>query len=131
MSFKLSAQTKVYFKRIFGRGSEDKLDLLWDEYYLCLMVGFSNTILGKEDTNDKEITKSFLQAYRDQRFEIIASLIAAEIERIGIFEKGDIESLMTTVLDHASPTGLSLDGHRLMNRYVAGGFELIKDLGFV
>ncbi len=127
MTFRLSNQAKSYFKNIFGKGSDDKLDILWDEYYICLMIGFSEVKIGDEASADSEITKTFPQAYKDQRYEIMASLIASEIDRRGISKVKDIENLMLSILDHNSSTELSSEGHRLMNRYVAGGFEIIKE----
>ncbi len=128
MSFRLSQEAREYFKRIDDRSKSGTFRLLWDKYYLCLMAGLRRGKLGKEPPTEQEFVDYFIDEYKDQRSEIVSLFIAVEIARRGIPpEEPEIRKLMLELLDPDSPTGLTDEGHRFMNEYAAGGFEIIRE----
>ena len=128
MSFRLSEEAREYFRKIDDHSKSGTFRVLWDKYYLSLMVGLARAKLGKETPRDQEFVTYFIDEYRDQRNEIISLFIAIEIGRRGIpAEEPEIRKLMLELLDAESPTGLTEEGHRLMNKYAEGGFEIIRD----
>ncbi len=128
MSFRLSQEARAYFKPIDDRSSSGSFRSIWDKYYLCLMVGLQKSRLGKDTAQEQEFIGYFIDDYRDQRFEIVALFITAEINRRGLpSEEHAIRKLMLELLDPGSPTGLTEEGHRLLNKYAEGGFEIIRE----
>jgi hypothetical protein len=129
MTFRLSGEARQYFKKIEENSTTGKFETLWDKYYLCLMVGYLNTQLGKETPKSDEFVDSFIHDYSTQRFQIIAMLIISELNRQGIknMDKKSVKKIMLDLVDHNSNTCLSDEGHKLMNRYAEGGFELIYE----
>ena len=129
MTFRLSKDARQYFLKIEERSTTGKFDTLWDKYYLCLMAGFSRIKLGKETSASDEIMPTFIQDYSPQRYQIISLLIATEIKRLGIQndDKENIKQLMLSLLDHTTITNLNDEGHKIMNRYTEGGFEIIRE----
>ncbi len=128
MSFRLSQTARDYFRRIDDNSTTGKFETLWDKYYLCLVSGLVHRRLGQETGTDAEFITSFIAQYFDQRFEIIAAFVAAEMARKDIpVEEKEIRRLMVDLLNPNSPTYLTDEGHRLMNRYAEGGFEVIRD----
>lgn len=129
MTFRLSKAARAYFRTIDERSSTGKFKTLWDKYYFCLMAGLTRNRLGDDLLGDTEFETSFIIDYKDQRHQIIASLISAEICRqsIPLDDKDALQKLMLDLLDHTSVTGLSTYGQGIMNRYADGGFHLVRE----
>jgi len=129
MSFRLSRRARAYFTQIDDHSKTGTFDSVWDKYYLCLMVGFKERKLGEEPPQEDIFINEFIQDYRDQRFQIISGLVLAEAKRQGIPLDDEIKlrDLMLELLDHLSVTALTDDGHKLMNRYAEGGFQIIQE----
>ena len=129
MSFRLSEKARNYFRRIDEKSTSGKFDTMWDKYYLCLMAGFTEVELGDEISQEYEFIDRFIQDYYEQRLQIVAALVDAEIRRRGIsLEDSEmILKIMNDLVEPSSPTCLSDEGHRLMNRYAEGGFNVISE----
>lgn len=128
MGFRLSDEAREYFRSIDQHSSTGKFNTTWDQYYLCFMAGVIERRLGEPPEADPFIEK-FTVDYRDQRYELLASLVSAEIDRKGLpwEDKDGIRDLMMHLLDSSTPTNLSDDGLEMMNRYAEGGFSLIRE----
>lgn len=128
MAFSLSKAAKEYFKKIDDASKTGKFESMWDYYYLCLMAGFKDGRLG-DDPNVEEFYKEFHSSYDSSKYQIMASLVSAEIRRQGIInaDAEEIRKLMLNLLDKDATTKISKDGLKLMNRYADRGFKLITE----
>lgn len=148
MAFRLSDKCRNFFQYIYDKENKDgtKLRLLFDEYYLCLMVGLSS---GTYEENSEpelsgmdgqqgagsgvagsEITDTYPEDYIQSRDYIAGLLIATERKRRGIPESDSaaLEKLMTRYLNPESRTRLSPEGERRLNQYAAQGLEILMDV---
>lgn len=130
MGFQLPKESRDYFKHLFRRTDNGaRFDILFDQYYFCLMVGLDRKNLASENEleNDKFIER-YPSDYQNQADVIAGLLISAELRRKSI-EAGDrssIEKEMLRLLDHQSPTRLSEEGMKALNQYAASGFKAIQ-----
>jgi len=129
MGFVLSDEAREYFRELEKYSSMGGLDSVWDQYYLCLMVGLENRKLSSEEPSGEEFIDKFIDDYYEQRYEILGSLITAEIERKGIpwGEKERIRKEMLTLLDSSTSHNLTETGQEMMNRYAQGGFQILRE----
>lgn len=129
MSFRLSHTASQYFSKLDRSSKSGKFPFKWDKYYLCFMAGAMRGELGDEPPGTDEFEKEFIMVYRPNKMQIVASLIAAELERQGIDSsvETEVSQVMNQVLDPESNTSLSTAGHTLMNRYAQGGFEILSE----
>lgn len=133
MAFKITSKCRSFFQYIYDKENKDgtKLKLLFDEYYLCLMVGLASEMY---DENPKlessEITDVYPGDYVQSRDYIAGLLIATERKRRGIPESdsGALEKLMTRYLDSESRTRLSQEGVDRLNQYAARGIDIMMDV---
>lgn len=148
MAFRLSKKCRDFFQYIYDKENKDgtKLRLLFDEYYLCLMVGLASGTYeenaqlelpesSREDAagpevTSSEITDSYPEDYIQSRDFIAGLLIATERKRRGIPESDSaaLEKLMTRYLNPESRTRISPDGEKRLNQYAAQGLEILMDV---
>lgn len=131
MAFQLPKESRDYFKYLLKRSDGgSRFDTLFDEYYLCLMVGLDRKTLGKpDDLEADKFIERYPSDYQSQADIIAGLLISAELHRKAI-EKNDrssIEKEMLRLLDHQSPTRLSEEGLSTLNLYAGAGFRLIRE----
>lgn len=132
MAFKITSKCRAFFQYIYDKENKDgtKLRMLFDGYYMCLMVGLASEMY---DENPKlessEITDSYPGDYIQSRDFIAGLLIATERKRRGIPESdsGALEKLMTRYLDPESRTRLSPEGEDRLNQYAARGIDIMMD----
>lgn len=131
MSFFFPKGARGYFKLIdtlpTGR---PKFGLMFDKFYLCLIVGLDARELGLEDElEDDRFIEGYPNEYQNQAELIAGLLIDAEMDRrrISSEDRVSIERLMIDLLDPQSGTRLSAEGLKLLNRYAAHGFSMIRD----
>jgi len=133
VSFRLSNDARDFFEDIESGSSTGGFDSMWDKYYFAAMVGIKAR--DRVPTDEKPTTEPFvdtvIEDYADQKFEIYAALIMAEIERQHIpkDEEDEIRELMLSILDSTDPTRLSDDGKKLLNCYAEQGYKIIRDSG--
>jgi hypothetical protein len=130
MGFQLPKESREYFKHLFKRSDGGaRLDILFDQYYFCLMVGLHKKTLGTEaELEGDKFIERYPTDYQDQADVIAGLLINAELYRKGI-EKDDrasIEQEMLRLLDNQSASRLSEEGMRLLNLYGVAGFKEIR-----
>ena len=133
MAFRLSDDARDYFDDIERNSSTGKFESMWDKYYFALMVGLKAR--DRVPTNDEPSVEPFvatiIEDYEEQKFEIFAALIMAEIERqfIPKDEEDEIRELMLSILDSTDPTRLSAKGKQLLNCYAERGYKILQDAG--
>lgn len=121
-------------QRLFAdvaRQSNARRDLiLFDAYWACLCVG----LLAREHASNEELESDrFLTAYPEDYEpygEYIAGLLVeAELAAMHTetFTEAELEHAIAELLKVSAPTRLSPKGLGLLNRYAAGGFQIIKD----
>lgn len=128
MGFRLSTEARHYFRGIEEKSQSGTFASLWDRYYLCLMAGLTMRKLGDEPS-EGPFVEEFIRDYQDSRYEILAALVAAELERKGVplDDEDRIRGQMLALLNSKPGTHLTEEGMTLMNRYAQGGFESIRD----
>lgn len=131
MSFMAPRGLDLYFKGI-GHAKSDgtQFGLLFDKYYICLLVGLDQRRIGQPaDVSSEEIIRGYPQDYGGQKDILAGLLIDAELDRqgIGADDRESIQQVMLRLLDHSSPSGLSVDGEQVLNRYAAGGLAVLRD----
>jgi hypothetical protein len=133
MSFKLSSEARDYFDTIEKKSSTGKFDTMWDKYYLSAMVGIkANDRVKTDNEPDAEpFVDNVIEDYAEQKYEIYAALIYAEIERQSIPKRAEseIRELMIEILDSNDATRLSDYGKILLNCYAEQGFQILQNNG--
>ena len=131
MKFRLHPDVDQYFHRMKNKPDEWKK---WHTYYLCLMVGFDETMLSNRKLTTKdEFLEKFIEEFRTEQPKIIACLIYAELKRQGnIQNNSDIDTramkdTMLTLLDHRNENRLKDEAIDLMNKYADHGFLTIEN----
>ncbi len=131
MSFRLSSSARDYFDKIEKNSSTGEFGSMWDKYYLAAMVGIKarDRVRTDEEPTDEPFVDSVISDYDDQKYEIYAALIMAEIERQNIpkREETEIRHLMLEILDSTDPTRLSSYGKTLLNCYAEQGHKLLEN----
>jgi hypothetical protein len=104
---------------------DKSLELLFDNYYLCLMIGFAS-LRNDALVSGEELTRRFPTSYLPASRLIIGLLLIAETEKLGkkLTNKGDVEFLVNQYLDPSDAGGnLNDAGFDRLNRYANGGFN--------
>ena len=130
MPFRLPKKCRTYFDPLTGKDRKDKLELLFDGYYLSALVGMAQIkIDGKPDLEASELVDEYPTSYRDSRDYIAALLITTEAKRkpVNMENASDLEQLMTELVDSHSKTRLSLEGENRLNQYASRGINVILD----
>lgn len=136
MVFRLSDSAAAHFSKMDTRVGSSKIDFLkFDMYYACLMIGLLRQSIVQEPDTASELGETFLPSdvgypgpFRNAADLIAGLLIEAELKRknIGYTDRAEIESQTTSLLEPNSPVRLSDRGIRLLNRYAARGFEILR-----
>ncbi|MDS0223463.1 hypothetical protein NDI54_19160 [Haloarcula sp. S1AR25-5A] len=131
MSFRLSSSARDYFDKIEQNSSTGDFDSMWDKYYLAAMVGIKarDRIRTDDEPTDEPFVDSVISDYDDQKYEIYAALIMAEIERQNIPKRAETEirHLMLEILDSTDPTRLTSHGKTLLNCYAERGYRILEN----
>lgn len=129
MPFKLPKKCRSFFSDITGK-DDSKLNILFDGYYLSLLVGLAQAkIDASADLEASELVDEYPINYQDSRDYIAALLIATEAKRIpvDVTNANELEQLMTILVDSQSKTRLSKEGEDRLNQYAARGIEVIVE----
>ncbi|HEX8233345.1 MAG TPA: hypothetical protein VF559_08380 [Caulobacteraceae bacterium] len=139
MSFILPAGLRTFFGfdergRPFSRSSQPRREaapkfIMFDAYYCCLLLGLDTSQLGEaEGLEDAPFLNGYPENYKSQAELLAGLLVEAELRRleIGQDHRDDIEREMVRLLDLVSPTRLSDDGDKLLNRYAVTGFQRLQ-----
>ena len=129
MSFKLPRECRSYFSRFIGSGTKGKLETLFDEYYICLMLGFARGRTDEEpDLEPSEFYRSFPADYKESGYFVSALLIATEViyNEVNVSDEGELENLITKIIDPQAESKLSDYGIDLLNIYASVGMDIIK-----
>jgi hypothetical protein len=130
MPFRLPNNCRRYFEPLTDKNRKDKLEILFDSYYLCMMVGMYQVKLdSKPDLENTELVDEYPEKYKDSCDFIAALLIATEVKRrpVNIKNADELEKLMKDLLESHSKTRLSTEGERLLNQYASRGFHVISE----
>lgn len=133
MSFVLSENARDYFDEIEDTSSTGQFDSMWDMYYFAAMIGIKarDRVSVDDEPSADPFVEGVIEDFRDQKFEIYAALIMAEIERQHIpkEEEDEIRDLMLSILDSNDPTQLSDQGKKLLNCYAERGYKILQASG--
>jgi len=133
MSFRLSDNARKYFDEIENSSSTGQFNSMWDKYYFAAMIGIKarDRVSTDDEPSVEPFVDSVIEDFRDQKFEIYAALISAEVERqyIPKDEEDEIRDLMLSILDSNDPTQLSDHGKQLLNCYAERGYKILQSSG--
>ena len=120
--FRMSDDAKSWFKGL-------RFELDFDGYSLCLMIGLAARRKQDVASSRKDLVDYFPGRYRDTGRLIVALFLGPELEALGISmgDRKDVHAAITRYLDHLAPNHLSADGTKEMNRYAAGGFDVLSE----
>lgn len=132
MGFKLGPDARKYFKGIdkeSGTSPTGNLEVLWDPYYICLMVGIIHRRATPDEPTGQDFLDTFPSQYHAQHHEILAALVSAELDRIPIprTEEPQVRALMLKLFGPDHPTALTNLGMSRMNSYAQAGYEILSD----
>lgn len=132
MGFRMPKKCRTYFRDITNSNKgrvDDKFNLLFDGYYLCLLVGLAQAKISMDADLEPEFVDSYPADYQNSRDYIAGLLVATERERLGIApdNAAAIEQLMAALIDSQSRTRLTKDGEDLLNQYAARGMDVMID----
>lgn len=128
MAFRLRKDARTWFKEIESQLDSDAPQ--FDLYYFCLSAGLANG--RKEDVPSEEtgeLVDYFPGEFRSRARIIVAWFLARELKSLGIHmhERAQIHTAIGDLVDPLSLSHLSESGVREMNRYAAGGFDLLTE----
>jgi len=129
MSFVMPTAARSFFRTITERGVPGARYIMFDTYYVCLLLGLRERRLGAADQLDPDrFIDNYPEDYRSQADFIAGLLIDAELDRkdIDLSNKQSVEREMILLLDPSSPTGISGTGSEFLNRYAVAGFERLQ-----
>lgn len=128
MSFKHHKSAPAFFQKLMP-GGPGRFGTQFDAYYYCLMCGLDRRRLGAEVDVGNEFNKEYVQTYQPYADLIAGLLVDAELLRINISldDVKSVEKRMVDLLEPVSTSKLKPEGLALLNRYAAGGFEVISD----
>lgn len=133
MSFRLSDDARSYFDDIEAEGTTGGFDSMWDKYYFAAMMGIKNRdrVPLDEEPSADPFLDSVVDDYEEQKYELYAALIMAEINRQHIpkDEEDEIRELMLNILNSTDPTRLSNHGKQLFNCYAEKGYQILQNSG--
>jgi hypothetical protein len=130
MSFVFPKGARDFFKGIDKQREGAIKVIMFDKYYCCLLAGLDvRQLAGEEDLESEVFINAYPEDYRAQADIIAGLLIDAELDRkaIAAGDRASIELEMVKLLNPVSATRLSEEGNKLLNRYAAEGFRLIRD----
>lgn len=134
MGFRMSDDTRHFFRFLTEGQPGNRFDTLFDAYYLCLMAGLIRKRPGQE--SGAEFVQQFPEKFYNQRFQLIALLVSSELALQGVNirrsevseqERVNVEREVLRMVNHQDPTQLSTAGLALMNSYADGGAQLIRE----
>ena len=125
MPFHLPRDAKSWFKEV-----RKDMEIDFDVYNMCLLAGLKAGI--KRDMKlelTTELVDNFPGGFRDHQREIIALFLATELKKAGLDESDRVKvhEFVGRLIDPYTPSGLSTEGQREMNKYCWGGFEVISE----
>lgn len=129
MSFVMPTAARAFFRTITERQVQGARYIMFDTYYVCLLLGLRDRKLGRqEDLDPDRFIENYPEDYRAQADFIAGLLIDAELDRkeVDVANKVSVEKEMILLLDPSNPTGLSATGSEFLNRYAAGGFSRLE-----
>lgn len=125
MTFHRRPEMDVWFAYLQRDAS---LEILFDNYYLCLMIGFASL---RDDplTGGVEMVRRFPSQYFTVGKLVVGLLLIAETETLGkkLTNKGDVEFLVNLYLDPSDANSLKEAGFDRLNRYANGGFNYLVE----
>lgn len=125
MTFQRRPEMDVWFAHLH---KDSSLELLFDNYYLSLMIGFASL---RDDpmTGGEELLRRFPALYLPVGKLIVGLLLIAETEKLGkkLTNKGDVEFLVNQYLDPNDANNLNEAGFERLNRYANGGFNYLVE----
>jgi Asp-tRNA(Asn)/Glu-tRNA(Gln) amidotransferase B subunit len=129
--FRLRKEARKWFKEIEkGFASEAPQ---FEMYYFCLAAGLAAKRKADVITdNTAELVDYFPGQYRAKGRIIVAWFLARELESMGIkmHERDIVHMTIAKLVDPLSPSHLSDEGMKEMNRYSYGGFDVLTDEWF-
>lgn len=125
MPFRLRRDTRDWFRSV-----EDDFDIDFDMYYLCLLAGLTEerkTSIANEKTT--ELVDTYPGDYKSQGRLITSLFLSKELKNqaIDFSNREELNDRISELVDSLSPSGLSTEGMREMNRYSHGGFDVMLD----
>jgi hypothetical protein len=125
MSFFRRQEMDSWFSQLRKDGS---LEIQFDYYYLCLMMGFATL---RDDTLEggNELIRHFPGQYAAASKLIIGLLLIAETQKLGkqLANKRDVEFLVNQYLDASGSGTLNDAGYARLNDYANGGFNYLSE----
>jgi hypothetical protein len=131
MTLRRPKEMRSYFKDIQGRtdgGARFETD--FDQFFLCLMVGLDDGRMAPEsDLEPAEFNKGYTAPYKPFAPVLAGMLVEAEMRRQGIpVTKDAVQREIRNLIEVGNGgTQLKEDGTKLLSRYAARGFELLRD----
>jgi hypothetical protein len=104
------------------------LELQFDHYYMCLMIGFAS--LRDDSLNGgNELIRYFPGQYAAASKLIVGLLLIAETQKLGkqLSSKGDVEFLVQQYLEASGSGALNEAGFERINNYANGGFNYLVE----
>ncbi len=125
MPFRLRRDTRNWFRSV-----EDDFDLDFDMYYLCLLAGLTagnKTSIPNQKTT--ELVDSYPGDYQSQGRLITSLFLSKELKNqaVDFSNREELNDQISKLVDSLSPSGLTNEGMKEINKYSHGGFEVMVD----
>ena len=125
--FRILKDAKTWFKDIYSK--EEGLTIDFEIYYFCLMAGLA---IGKKradlTTNEtSELVQHFPGRYKEKGKLIVSLFLARYLASLGVTltDKKTAHNQISKLISPTSPSYLSDEGMKELNKYAAAGYEEI------
>lgn len=123
--FRLPREAESWFS-----GIRKEFSLEFDIYYFCLMAGLAKRETDTIPTSEtKDVINRFPQEYRAEAKIIISLFLKTELNLIGINlkDRKAVNETIRNYVETGSPTHLSDEGEKQINKYVNRGLQVLKE----
>jgi hypothetical protein len=125
MPFRLRRDTREWFQRVEGN-----FDLDFDMYYLCLLAGLTagqKTSVPNDQTT--ELVDSYPGDYKSEGRLITSLFLSRELKNqaVDLSNRKELNDRISELVDSLSPSRLTTEGMKEMNKYSYGGFDVILE----
>lgn len=125
MSFFRRTEMDAWFGDLYNN-KQSALELRFDYYYMCLMIGFASLRDDPLEGGD-ELVRYVPNQFAAASDLIIGLLLIAETQKLGkqLSSKRDVEFLVNQYLESSGSGSLNEAGFSRVNNYANGGFNYL------
>ena len=127
--FMFGPSPRTYFSELEKTSSTGKFKIMLQKYWLCAQIGMAYGKMSDREDGDKWITDYFAEPLKsnDHYIRGLAFYLEAKRKGYGSDNEEDLLGGMNEFFDNETQNRLTPEALHSINRYAAGGFEIINE----